>query len=170
MTEQTTLPVKTGNGQGQMRRWDPFETLGTLQEEMARFWDQLMPVAPFGTLRPFRRPAHVPMAWTPRMDVFEKEGNLVVKAELPGIAKDDIEVKLDGGDLVIRGERTAESEVKEEDYYRLERSFGSFYRRLPLSFDVRAEDVKATFADGVLEVRIPKPAETKPAAQKIPVK
>jgi HSP20 family protein len=105
----------------------------------------------------------------PSTDVYEKDGNLVVKAELPGMKKEDIEVTLDQGDLVIRGERKAESEVTEEDYYRLERSYGSFYRRLPLGFHVTAEQIAASYHDGVLEVRIPKPKQEQPQAKKIPV-
>jgi HSP20 family protein len=93
----------------------------------------------------------------------------VVKAEVPEVKKEDIDVALEGGDLVIRGERKAEQEVKEEDYYRMERSYGSFYRRIPLGFEVKSEQVQAKYTDGVLEVSIPKPAETALQAQKIKV-
>jgi HSP20 family protein len=81
----------------------------------------------------------------------------VVKAELPGAKKEDIEVTLDQGDLVIRGQKKAETEVKEEHYYRMEQSYGSFYRRLALPFETTAEQIKATYAEGILEIRIPKP-------------
>lgn len=98
--------------------------------------------------------------WAPRMDAFEKGDKLIIKAELPGLQKPDIEVKLTDGSLVIKGERKTESEVKEENYYRKERSFGSFFRKLPLDFEVNAKDIRADFHDGVLEITIPKPRET----------
>jgi HSP20 family protein len=167
MAEASTVPVKSGNRQ--IRRRDPFEMLEALQDEMARFWSQGWP---FGSLAFPRRMGQLfqpPDMWTPRVDVFEQDGDLVVKAELPGAKKEEIEVTLDRSDLVIRGERKAESEVKEESYYRMERSYGSFYRRLPLGFEAAAEHIKATFADGVLEIRVPKPAETPPEAKKITI-
>jgi HSP20 family protein len=137
-----------------------------LQEEMTRRWGQGWPWTP-GLLS--RRPTEMPTKWAPRIDVYEKSSNLVVKAELPEVKKEDIDVALEGGDLVIRGERKAEQEVKEEDYYRMERSYGSFYRRIPLGFEVKPDQVQAKYTDGVLEVSIPKPAETAPQAQKIKV-
>lgn len=108
--------------------------------------------------------------WAPRVDVFEKNGDLVVKAELPGAKKEDIEVTLAQGYLVIRGQKKAETEVKEEHYYRMEQSYGSFYRRLALPFEAIADQVKATYTGGILEVHIPKPtAEAEPTSQAITV-
>jgi HSP20 family protein len=104
------------------------------------------------------------------MDVFEKNGNVIIKAELPGVDKKDITVTIEGGDLIIEGERKNESEVTEKDYYRLERSYGTFYRRLPMPFEVKAEQVKASYTDGVLEIQIPKPAEATPQAKKVDVR
>lgn len=151
------------------RRPAPFDVFDTLQEEMARLWGQGWPfsLAPFG--RRFMQTT--PLAiWAPRIDVFEQGAEVVVKAELPGAKKEDIQVTLEEGDLVIRGERKAETEVKEEHYYRMERSTGSFYRRVPLPFETTAEAVKATFTDGVLEVRVPKPVQAeRPAAKTITV-
>ena len=74
----------------------------------------------------------ISMAAMPHVDVFEREGNLVVKAELPGVKKDDIDLAIEDGDLVLRAERREEHEVKEENWYRMERTYGSLYRRLPL--------------------------------------
>ena len=92
------------------------------------------------------------------------------KGEVQGVHH-DIQVTLDEGDLVIRGETKAESEAKKEDYYRLERSSGQFYRRLALPFEAKPEKIEANFKDGVLEVRIPQPlAAKKPEAQKVPVR
>jgi HSP20 family protein len=164
---ETTLPVKSGNGQ--LRRRDPFEMLEAFQDEMARLWSQAWP---FGGMPFPRRTGQLVQGtamWTPRVDVFEKDADLVVKAELPGAKKDEVEVTLDRGDLVIRGERKAESEVKEGGYYRMERSYGTFYRRLPLGFEADPKKVKATFADGVLEIRVPRPAESESKVQKVTI-
>jgi HSP20 family protein len=173
MAEKTTTPTKTGNGAkedtSRLARWDPIEMLENLQSEMSRFWGEAWPLGPWTTRRPLRRLFQTPTAWAPRMDVYQKNGELVVQAELPGVKKEDVQVAIEDGDLVIRGERKAESEVKEEDYYRLERSTGTFYRRLPIGGDVKPEQIKAHFADGVLEVTVPTPETTKPAATTIPI-
>jgi HSP20 family protein len=152
------------------RRWDPFEMFDELQEQMARLWGQAFPLMPRPMSRPLRRMALAPTMWTPSVDVYEKDGNLVVKAELPGMKKEDIEVTLDRGDLLIRGERKAESEIKEENYYRVERAYGSFYRRIPLPFEVKPDQITATYKDGVLDVRLPKPPQEQSQQQRIPLK
>jgi HSP20 family protein len=103
------------------------------------------------------------------LDVYQKDDQLVVEAEPPGIKKEDVQVELEGGVLVIRGESRQEREVRDEDYYRTERSFGSFHRRVPLGFDVDPSHVQASMANGVLEVRIPKPAETRTEGRRIQV-
>jgi HSP20 family protein len=167
MAEKATVPVK--KGEVALRARDPLDLFEELQQELGRFWGQMGPVFPRPWFRPFGR---IPDAstWAPRVDAFEKNGNLVIKAELPGVKKEDVAVTIEDGDLIVSGERKSESEVKEEDYYRMERTFGSFHRRLPIPFEVKADDVKASFTDGVLEVIVPKPKETKPAPQKIAVK
>jgi HSP20 family protein len=164
MAEKTSVPVKAGDGW--LRRWEPTDMIGTIRDEMERLWGQALP---WSHARSPRQPAPAMTAWAPRMDVFEKDGSLVVKAELPGIKKEDVQVTLEQGDLLIRGERKTESEVKEQDYYRCERSYGSFYRRMPLPADVKPEQIQASFADGVLEVRLPMPATAKPEPTKIKV-
>jgi HSP20 family protein len=98
----------------------------------------------------------------PAVDVFEKEDKFVVKAELPGMKEEDIHVSVVGDTLSIKGEKKTETEVKEEDYYRSERSYGSFYRSIPLPSNVDADKIKASFEDGVLEVALPKSAKVKP--------
>jgi HSP20 family protein len=140
-------------------RWAPFEEI---QDEFKRFWtNTFLPGRPFqGVSFGF-----------PRADMFEKNGLLVVKVDLPGIKKEDIQITVDNGDLVVRGESKMESEVKEEDYYRLERGAGQFYRRFTLPFEAQAEKIEANFKDGVLEVRIPRPATAKkPEPQKVSIR
>ena len=102
-----------------------------------------------------RRPA----VWAPRVDMYEESGDIVVKAELPGIQRSDIEVTVEDNDLILKGERKSEKEVKDENYYRVERAYGTFYRRIPLPSAVDAEKIKAKFQDGVLEVRVAKPLQ-----------
>lgn len=162
MAEQTAVANKT-SGRGP-RRWDPLEMFDEMRQEMVRAWGQAWPMAP----RPVRQLAGH-LTFLPAADVYESAGSLVIKVEIPGIKKEDIDVSLDDGDLVVRGERQAESEVKEEYYYRMERSYGKFYRRLPLPFEVKPDQVQATVNDGVLEIRVPKPTEPKPEPQKIPI-
>jgi HSP20 family protein len=149
----------------QLARWNPFTLLDEFQDELARLWGR-----PFaGSMaRPARLLAQLPMG-APRVDVYEQGGYLVVKADVPGVRKEDLQVELDDGDLVIQGETRSENEVKEDQYYRMERRIGRFYRRLPLHFEARPEDIQATVNDGVLEVRIPKPAESRSTGRRIPV-
>ena len=104
----------------------------------------------------------------PAVDLYEEKDEIVVKAELPGIDKDGIEVNLSDHHLIIKGEKKKEEEVKEENYYRSERSYGSFLRALELPTDVHADKVKASFKNGILEVRLPKTEEAK--AKEIKVK
>jgi HSP20 family protein len=163
MAEQTKVPARTE--EQRVRRWDPFEAFNELQADLTRLWPQ-----PWGFRPPVLRRAFEPGGtWAPTMDVYEQDGSLIVKAELPGVKKEEIEITLDRGDLVIRGERKAEKEVKEESYYRMERTYGSFQRRVPIPFDVKPEQVQATYTDGVLEVRIPKPPQVQPQPQKVKV-
>lgn len=100
--------------------------------------------------------------WVPSIDVFEKEDKYVVKAELPGMKEEDIDVSVVGDTLTIKGERKAESEVKEEDYHCCERSYGSFFRSISLPSKVDAENIAASYEGGILEISLPKAAEVKP--------
>jgi HSP20 family protein len=98
----------------------------------------------------------------PAVDVYEKPHVLVVKAELPGLKKEDVHVEIESDDLIIRGERKADRDVKPEEYYRTERTYGGFYRRMRLPGRIAPGQIQANLADGVLEVQIPIPPETKP--------
>lgn len=152
----------------QSRRWEPSALLEEMQTDFAR----LLEMGPFGMFpfgRALRRMPQLPLAGMPRVDVFEREGTLVVKAELPGVRKEDVDLQIEDGDLVLRAERREEREVKEENWYRMERNYGSLYRRLPLPEGVGADQIQASLTDGVLEVTIPKPAAKEAAARKIPI-
>jgi len=113
--------------------------------------DRWLPVRPLGIRMP-------------SLDVYEEKDSVVVKAELPGMKKEDIEVNLTGENLTIKGEKKEEKEVKEDDYYRRERSYGSFLRSVDLPCEVKSGEIKASFKDGVLEIRMPKTEEAKKKA------
>ena len=106
--------------------------------------------------------------WMPAFDVSETDNEIVVKAELPGMNVEDIDIALTDGLLTIKGERKMEKEDKEENYHRIERQFGSFSRSLNLGTKVRADGIEAGYKDGILTVTLPKVEESKP--KKIEVK
>ena len=115
------------------------------------------------------RPANGAVArrWIPAMDLVETGDHLVLRADLPGMTEDDIEIEIKDGVLTVSGERKSERESKGEGYHRVERAFGSFSRSLSLPEGVDTGKVEANFDKGVLEVRVPKPEETKPTRVEI---
>jgi len=134
-------------------RWDPGREVDTLQSEVNRIFDTF-----FGANANDVRARR----WVPAMDLVETEDHLVLRADLPGLKREDVEVEVKNGVLTVSGERKAEHEDRSEGYYRVERSFGSFSRSLTLPDGIDPQNVVADFEAGVLEVRIPKPKETKP--------
>lgn len=134
-------------------RWDPFRELVELRDEIGRWFE--------GTLDRERRERKT-AAWAPDVDIKETDKEILVRADLPGMRQEDIDVSIDENQLVIKGERKMEKEEKEKDYVRVERSYGSFYRSFSLGTPIKEDQVKATYKDGVLEVVLPK-AEVKKA-------
>jgi len=146
------------------RRWDPMSMLADMESEMDRlFGRRVLSMQP---LRQVLRHA----GWTPQVDIYEKDNAIVVKAELPGVNREDIDVSIEDNDLVIRGERHAESEVNEDQYYRMERFTGAFSRRIPLPASTSAGEIAAEFRDGVLTVTVPRPEETNGKSTRIEVR
>jgi len=144
---------------------DPFAVLRQMTSELDHVFER-----PFETA--FRwpsLPATAAERWAPQIDVFERDNRLVTRVDLPGLKKEDVKVEVTDGHLAISGERKSEREEEKDNVYRCERSSGSFYRAVPLPEGAKLEDVKATFADGVLEVSVPLPAkaEAKPRTVKI---
>jgi HSP20 family protein len=137
-------------------RWEPARELDSLQSDVNRLFDSF-----FGR-REAGRPGNGSGRWVPPMDLVETDDHLVLRADLPGLERDDVEIEVKDGVLTVSGERKSEQEQTGEGYHRVERSFGRFSRSLGLPRDVKAEDVKASFESGVLEVKVPKPAERKP--------
>lgn len=140
-------------------RWDPWRELNHIREVMNQAFGEV-PVArgEEGMLAP---------AWMPPVDVYETPEAIVLKAELPGIQKEDVDIQVERNVLTLKGERKAEREVKEENYYRLERQTGTFYRSFSLPHSVQADRIEASMRDGVLEVRLPKAEEAKPKKVKV---
>jgi HSP20 family protein len=106
-------------------------------------------------------------SWSPSVDIFETEGDIVVKAELPGMDRKDITLHLENNVLTLRGERKFEKETKEENYHRIERSYGNFSRSFSIPTTVDEEKIRADYKDGVLKIILPKKEQAKPKQIKI---
>jgi HSP20 family protein len=137
-------------------KWNPWREMDTFSDRASRiFGSSFFPTEWLSEESGLRD-------WTPAVDVFENEENIIIKAELPGVEKKDIHVDVKDGVLSITGERTYENEVKEEKYHRKERAFGRFHRSFALPEGLDPEKIDADYKDGVLKVEIPKPEEKKP--------
>ena len=106
---------------------------------------------------------------TPSVDIFEEGHDVVLKAELPGMKKEEIEVKLTEDMITLSGEKKKEEKIEKKNYHRLERSYGSFVRSFRLPAEVQTDQVKAQFKDGILEIRIPKTEEAKKKEKKVEI-
>jgi HSP20 family protein len=147
---------------------EPAKALSPFQEMMERRFEDF-----------FRRPFSLMPSWWPRlrmpeveeivpsMDIFTEGDDVVVKTELPGMKKEDIDVSLTKDTITISGEKKEEEKVEKKDYYRFERSYGSFKRSFSLPSEVQTEKPSAKFKDGVLEIRIPKTEEAKKKEKKV---
>ena len=134
------------------RRGDVFNDLSGIQQEMNRLFDEF-----FGE----RRQELAEGTWLPSVDVSETGEEIVVRAELPGLSKDDVELNLQDNVLTLKGEKKQENKEEKEDYHRVERSYGSFSRSFTLPAGVDPENVQASFKDGVLVIALPKVEEAK---------
>jgi HSP20 family protein len=147
---------------------------GDMERLMERFFGRAMrrgvdmwPWRGFGPMRPLMRGRE---EWLPDMDILEQEGKLVVRMDLPGMKREDIDVAIEGDMLVVSGQRSEEKETKEEDYYCSERSYGSFRRAIRLPEGATTDAIEATYKDGVLEMQIPRPTPPEPQKLKVEVK
>jgi len=131
-------------------RWDPFRDLMNIQRQMVP-----------GSEDSYGK-------WAPAVDIFEKGDDLIIRAELAGVEKDDLDIRIENNTLVLSGERKRETEFEERDAYRLERSFGLFTRSFTLPKTVDSARIKASFKSGVLELTLPKIEAVKP--QKIEIR
>ena len=139
-----------------LARWTPMGNLQSFQDEMNRMFNQF-----------FRGGAGEEAGWgvrtwAPPVDIYETDDALVLKAELPGVSKDDVSIEIHQNTLILRGQRKHEAEVKEDRYHRVERAYGTFQRSFVLPTLVDQEHVQASYTDGVLELRLPKSEAAKP--------
>ncbi|MCE5200082.1 MAG: Hsp20/alpha crystallin family protein [Armatimonadota bacterium] len=134
-----------------INRWDPFRDLSVLQDRINRLFNETSS----------RSETAPDRAWAPVVDILETESDLVVRAELPGLHRDDIDVEVTAESLTIRGERKFDEESRDK-YIRVERPYGAFQRSFSIGVPVQPDKVKATYRDGVLEVSVPKAEEVKP--------
>ena len=137
-------------------RWEPVRELTSLQNDMNRLFNTFFDTPSTGN------GGTTPRRWIPAMDLVETDEHFVLKADLPGLAEEDVNLEVEDNVLTVSGERKAEHEDKSEGYVRVERSYGAFRRSLTLPEGVDPEGVSARFDKGVLEVHIPKPEERKP--------
>jgi HSP20 family protein len=136
----------------------PFRALQRMADQMDRMFED------FGvgsrSIQPFSRETGIE-AWAPEIDVFQSNNELTIRADLPGLTREDLTVEITDDVVAIQGERKREHEEEREGYYRSERSYGSFYRVIPLPEGTITEEAKATFKDGVLEITMPAPPASK---------
>lgn len=148
----------------QITRWSPFKEMEQMQNRLASFWN-LDPLRTNGGKEETLTIAE----WTPRVDIVEDEKEIIVKAELPEMKKEDVKVTVDQGVLTISGERKLEREEKNKKYHRIESEYGSFLRSFTLPAAIVGDKVSADFKDGVLKVHLPKDLRTSAKAVDIKV-
>lgn len=145
-------------------RWDAFRDMTSLQERMNKLFEDSL-------TRSRTSDEEFPMgSWTPPVDIYETDDKVVLKADLPGIDQKDIDLRIEDGMLVLKGERKFEREKSQEDFHRIERAYGAFQRTFRLPGSVDQTQVQATHKDGVLEVVLTKKEETRPFQIKVEVK
>ena len=138
-------------------RFDPFEDLTRLQREMNRLFDDSARTA---VTRPSTE-LFAPRAWSPAVDIYDDHNSIVVKAELPGLRQEDIDIEVSGDTLTIKGERKFEETETKDHVVRVERSYGSFQRSFTIGVPIQSDKVSAVYKDGVLTVELPKSEEVK---------
>jgi HSP20 family protein len=144
----------------QLVRREPFKNFLNLRDDFGHLFESF-----FG-----RMPMERQDLWLPIVDIIENNGNIEVKAELPGMNKDDIKVRIKNNMLQLSGERKQEKEIKEKTFHRVERYFGKFCRTIQLPADINTDKIKAQYKDGVLNITLPKPESMKPKEIEVEVK
>jgi HSP20 family protein len=147
-------------------RWEPFRDLLSLQDRMNRLFDESYRTTQRGGSEDEWA---LGGSWAPAVDIYEQGTDIVLKAELPGVDPKDVDIRLENNVLSLRGQRKLESEVKRENYHRVERSYGTFSRSFTLPTVVDQASIKAEFKDGLLRLTLPKREEAKPKQIQIQV-
>ena len=145
-------------------RWEPFRDLVGLQERMNQLFDNA-----FRGTRGAEDDWALGGSWAPAVDIYEQDGNIVLKAELPGVEPKDVDVRVENNVLTLTGERKFDNEVKRDNYHRVERAYGTFARSFSLPNSVDATKVQADYKDGVLTIKLPLREEVKPRQIKVNV-
>jgi HSP20 family protein len=140
-------------------RWDPFGDFMTLRDRMNRLFEDMSSSKEEKDL--------MTRAWAPSVDIYENENEVVLNAEIPGVDEQDVEIKVEDNTLILKGERKFEKEAKEENYHRIERSYGSFFRSFALPGYIEQDRIEAEHENGILRIRMPKKLELKPRKVKI---
>lgn len=146
-----------------MRRWGPFQEIEALQDQVSRLFGQH-----FGRMGWREEEGVTPATWAPVVDIYETSGQVVLKAELPGLKREDIDIQLHDNILTLKGERKWEKDLQEEHCHLRECAYGTFQRSFTLPAAIRQEGIEAVFRDGVLEIFLPKVEEAK--ARKIEIR
>jgi HSP20 family protein len=144
-------------------KWEPIKDLLTLQDRMNRLFDDSV-----RGLRPGEEALGTAI-WSPAVDIYETDNEVVLKAEVPEISQKDIDIQVENNTLVLRGERKFEKEAKRENFHRIERAYGSFVRSFTLPNSIDQEKIRADYKDGILKIVMPKREETKPKQIKVAV-
>lgn len=146
-----------------LRAWDPFPDLGDFENRLVRFFGRPVPAENEG------KEAIAATEWMPAVDIVEDEKEFLVKAELPDLKREEIEVTVENGELTLTGERKVEKEEKEKKYHRIERAYGRFLRTFTLPEGVNGDKVTADFNNGLLVVHLPKEKAVQPKVMDIKV-
>ena len=144
-------------------RFDPFRDIAVLQDRMNRLFNDSVS----GRNRDDDLMSRG--TWTPAVDIYEEDGGLVLKAEVPDISREDIDVSIENSTLTLRGERKLANEIKQENFHRIERAYGTFVRQFSLPATVDSARIAADYKDGVLTVKLPMREEAKPRSVKVNV-
>lgn len=148
------------------RRQEPLNLIRQMTAELDRMFDEPWTLFRWPSAEVASPDAPI---WAPKVDVVTKHNKLVTRVDLPGMKKEDVQVEVEDGFLTLSGERKKETKEEKDNFYREEREYGSFCRSVPLPKGVKADEVKATFTNGVLEVTVPLPAAEKPNSRKIAI-
>ncbi len=151
-----------------IERWHPFKELETMRREMDRLWEEFFPTTRREVVgSPWRRLKAEEGVAVPPVDVVDTGEEILIKAEMPGVDKDHVDISIHDNTVSIKGDVSEDRKYKEEDYYIAERSYRSFSRSINIPVKIDADKVKANLKDGILELHLPKAEETKPRKIKV---
>jgi HSP20 family protein len=146
-----------------LTKWDPFKDLLSLQDRMNRLFDESV-----RNVKPGDE-ALSSAIWSPAVDIYETDDEVVVKAELPEVNQKDIDIQIENNTLILRGERKLNKETKKENFHRIERAYGTFSRSFTLPGTIDQEKISADYKDGILKISMPKREDTRPKQIKVAI-